>query len=213
MKKTINKLASKYQSSIIYSKTRNTFIHPLLSEAYRRLFSVISPQKQEITVRDTNILTSISEPADEVDPDNPYNEKEVIHDIFTELKESDVFWDVGANRGFYSMLAAKKGVSKVYSFEPNPRMEDKLTKNASINNVEITLKGIALSNKNKTESLENLSSNFGANKIKGEFKIKTGDHVIENACKTPDVMKIDVEGAEFNVLKGLEQNLKNIRSI
>lgn len=64
-------------------------------------------------------------------------EKSITDAFVARLRPGMTVIDVGANYGYYSLLAAccVGGKGKVYSFEPNPRTFEVLTKNIEVNNV------------------------------------------------------------------------------
>ena len=138
--------------------------------------------------------------------------------LFSKKINSEIFIDIGAHIGFYSILSSHQ-FEQLYSFEPNERNFKVLKKNIDKNK----LKNIKISNFGLGEKEEVLignsntkgelfqTSGFAINKDnkKGESVIlKKGDDVLQFKNKTLTI-KIDVEGFEFFVLKGLKNNLIN----
>ena len=152
-------------------------------------------------------------------------EKELVEKFLPRLKDKNTLWDIGANIGFYSILAAKEmsSKSKVIAFEPEKDTFNLLKKNIELNQVKnITAYEFALGDtKGKQLIYSSDTPNFGAHsfvqrtdfllKKQGtEIKIKTADSLIEESkVDIPDVIKIDVEGAEILVLRGMKKLLKN----
>ena len=136
------------------------------------------------------------------------------------LSQNQVFWDIGANIGFYSLLAAKLvGVKgHVYSFEPTPSTYQRLQKHIldnSLQNQISALQYVLGSKRGQAQLVEPSDINHGMNYFlpatsgQSLHEIESVDHLIENRnLKAPNVIKLDVEGAEFEVLKGAEQTLK-----
>ena len=129
------------------------------------------------------------------------------------------FVDVGANAGFYSLsLAILNPEVKTISIEPNAEVAAILAKNIEINNLDkrITIVNSAVgSNVEESRtlfipkitgtgggSLNNLHPEEGK-PITKEIKVDTLDNLISN-MEPMDLMKIDVEGFEFEVIKGSE---------
>lgn len=125
------------------------------------------------------------------------------------------FIDVGANKGLYSILAAKNfNCEKVYSFEPIPSTFDYLKRNASLNDIssKCDLHNLAISDKcDEIEILFNpnhsgTASIAESNKKKGSktVRIQTINYeILESffSAKTYNyILKVDVEGFEFTVL-------------
>lgn len=136
------------------------------------------------------------------------------------LKNGDVFFDVGANIGLVSLFAGKLvgENGKVFSFEPHPEVYNDLQENIRINSFKNILSfNIGLGNENKKMTLfSNLNVNRGASSLiqpsdpSGEFKVvvkKLDDFLEENLIKRVDFVKIDVEGFELEVLKGMSHLL------
>jgi FkbM family methyltransferase len=136
------------------------------------------------------------------------------------LKEDDVFYDIGANYGFYSCLAAEF-CKEVHSFEPVPKIFNYLKKNAA-DYSNIILNNLAIYNKNgiaeiyldkKCSGLSTLNiktvkrSNFNlSNKLK--IQAITLDEYVKNYSH-PTVIKMDIEGGEKIAIEGGEDFLKN----
>jgi FkbM family methyltransferase len=150
------------------------------------------------------------------------------------LKINTIF-DVGSNNGDYTMLFNQiYPKAKIFSFEPNPYL-CKIAKQKAKKKMNIKIIECAAGNKNlhrrikidlsspltnslapkntdsynyKIKKILNSEPNFKLVKIK---IIKLDDFISKN--KTPDFIKIDVEGFEHKVLKGLKKNLKKIKLI
>lgn len=136
--------------------------------------------------------------------------------LLDSLKPGDVFYDIGANVGVVSMLAAKRGVAgvKVFSFEPEPRNFSQLSRNIEKNGITtIHPQQLALGNATGSATLfvtGDVGSGFhslvpGANaeNTKVEIKIETAAKFADQKGELPTVVKIDVEGAETDVIQGL----------
>jgi len=150
----------------------------------------------------------------------------LLEDLIFELAETSFkFLDIGANMGFYSVGAALTNKSvAVIAFEPNPMIRKTLEYNATLNDVggSITFLEIALSDFRGTEtfsvpaftgsgggSLRNLHPEEGA---PNEFNVKVErlDMFRDQTIGT-DLIKIDVEGAEYNLLMGGLATIKENR--
>lgn len=137
--------------------------------------------------------------------------------LLDSLNSGDAFFDVGANVGFFSILAGRivGSTGAVYAFEPVPQNAFRVENNARLNNLHnIEVMKIALSNHcGKSELL--LARHSGGAVLKGagippdyteslEVEVYTMDAVLEKEqLRPPDLIKIDVEGAELDVLRGM----------
>ncbi|MEX0935064.1 MAG: FkbM family methyltransferase [Candidatus Paceibacterota bacterium] len=128
------------------------------------------------------------------------------------LKSNDIFYDVGANFGFYTFLGEHIITDgEVHSFEPNSRVFEYLRRNTADSEVFINMR--ALSNQVGTttffDSVEDSSSSGlfrqSARPADDYSKTKVEVTTLDEYVKThnpPTIIKIDVEGVEYKVLNG-----------
>lgn len=141
-------------------------------------------------------------------------EPEVIYTLKRLLREGDIFFDVGAYKGYYSLLASElvgeRG--KVIAFEPYKEAFEILLKNIRLNGItNIIAENVALSDFEGAGKFvpAGIGSHLGnGNQI---IKVKTLDNVVNTLKIVPDIIKIDVEGAEYSVLRGAKNVLKHYR--
>ncbi len=146
------------------------------------------------------------------------------------LKPKMTFFDVGANQGFYTLLAAKQvgPIGKVFSFEPVPSQIQKLVRNIQINRFHtVTTESLALGFKagfadmyvclDGDEALSSLrlpSNDITSAKKNIRVSVTTlDDYIKKHNILAIDFIKIDVEGGELDVLKGADNTIKNLRPI
>ena len=134
------------------------------------------------------------------------------------VKKGDVFFDIGANVGYYTLLASRQvgREGKVVAFEPVVRNLSHLYRHLELNKASnVTVISAACSD---SISLASFSSgeNFAMGHIAGDNIPKENiqivptvsvDAVAQKTGISPDVMKIDVEGAELAVLEGARATL------
>lgn len=154
------------------------------------------------------------------------NERSVLTDLISEVTKEDVFWDVGAHKGLYSVLVGKKiGDGRIVSFEPDKNLVSTFNKVCEMNNLNPSIYEIALSNKEGEIELLSTGPTSGRGVINegkldkySEFesdsaqvvKQMTADNLVsERNLDPPTIVKIDVEGAEGLVLQGMEDILSN----
>lgn len=141
-------------------------------------------------------------------------EKELLDQLLRTLRPGDVLFDVGANIGVVSLIAAATHPEiTVYAFEPMPENLEALRANIKLNGMEdrVHAHPIALSDHQGTAVLfadnqagEGTSSLVNTQKQGRKLTIETDtmDHFLDRTGVVPDVVKIDVEGAEWEVIKG-----------
>jgi FkbM family methyltransferase len=136
----------------------------------------------------------------------------------------DCIWDIGANIGHYTKIFSDKvsDSGSVYAFEPSPTNYFQLKKNCELLG-NIFLFNFGLGEKEDKVSFQQGADSIGATSrivetnIDGiEVDIVVGIDLIKNKiAKAPNAIKIDVEGYEFEVIKGLGKYLSdpNLRLI
>lgn len=141
--------------------------------------------------------------------------------IINRLAEVDLFVDIGANLGYYTCIALQAGKS-VIAFEPQQQNLSCLFKNLEANgwqeNVEVfpvalsdapgvlTLYGASGPSASLIRNWAGYSSRF-----KKTVPVSTLDNIISGRLSDKKLfIKIDVEGAEFNVMKGALKTLRRV---
>lgn len=150
-------------------------------------------------------------------------------DVVARLKQihGDVFWDIGANIGFYSFLL-RKNFKRIIAVEPNPRTAYMLKKRINfflVHNVEV--KELALSNRREWASfysgrewyagpglgnlLSGISNLYSSDSLQPRaehrFTFRVRTERFDDVSSGPvDLVKIDVE-PELLVLEGMEKSL------
>ncbi|MBN2891865.1 MAG: FkbM family methyltransferase [Bacteroidales bacterium] len=129
------------------------------------------------------------------------------------LIESDVFFDIGANIGIYTILASKIKRAETHSFEPVKETAFFLKCNIVLNEIEnlVEIHNYALGDKKGNVGFSNNldSQNHVLNSnIKADYTINV-EMLDEVAKKTPLLIKMDVEGFEMHVLNGAKNILED----
>ena len=131
------------------------------------------------------------------------------------ITKSSVVFDVGAHCGFYTLLASElvgaKG--KVFEFEPLPRNLRYLREHLRINGVlNVTVVEAAVSDKCGVSFFDpgpHHSMGKLVSSVPLRFNTVSLDSLVnKDGFPVPDYIKIDVEGAEAQVLSGAESILK-----
>ena len=142
------------------------------------------------------------------------------------IKVGNIVVDVGANIGLHTLNMARivGNTGRVFAFEPDPSNFEILEKNVKINNYQnIILEQKAVGDKNGRTTLYQ-SDHPGMHRIFPQTKQAKGQVQVEltsldkyfidsNLADKINFIKIDVEGLEFSVLKGMKNILKNNKKI
>ncbi len=137
------------------------------------------------------------------------------------LRAGDCFVDIGANAGYFSLLAASivGPEGRVLAFEPNPEVRAILLQNIARNgyrNIEIC-PACCTDSPGRVKLFLNRSYNSGgcsmsagnaASNIAIEVDAVRADSGIARLPKPPAIVKIDAEGAEALVLRGMAETLR-----
>lgn len=142
--------------------------------------------------------------------------------LLMKQKDDICFYDIGANSGYYGILAAYLGRGKIkcYSFEPQMEYFNCLKESIYLNRLEGVMAPFNLALSDKDGEVDIYGGGSGASLEKsflgaGDFpkrKIKIeklDDLAKKENLESPDFVKIDVEGHELSVLRGAESVIKN----
>lgn len=147
-----------------------------------------------------------------------HHETERVTRLIDTLTEDDVFYDIGANIGFYACAAAALTDATVHAFEPHPgnarRLEENLARNAASAAVhELALGATTGETAFVTASPEEpgpghgvFKQTRGSDDAASEITVqeRTASEVVDTGLAArPTVVKIDVEGSEGKVLDGM----------
>lgn len=132
-----------------------------------------------------------------------------------------LFVDVGANLGYWSLIASSKQFNKKKSIaiEPLKSNYNFLKKNQSDNKRRFQILNIGIGEKNKYSKIfysgsfsnagASINKDNGSNLINSEIiKIDTIDNILSNKRDKKIIIKLDIEGNEINAIKGAKRTLK-----
>ena len=152
-------------------------------------------------------------------------------DWIDNFKENSTLYDIGANISLYSIYAAKTKNCSVNAFEPCFFNTDYLAKNIYKNSLHknINIFPIVLGDINQLISFNTPNTMSGNALSQANFKSSANSFAAECIynlpcftldiiikyfkLKQPDYLKIDVDGAELEILKGSKVTLKKVKSI
>ncbi len=131
------------------------------------------------------------------------------------MRQGDVFYDVGANIGSYSLLAAAAGASRIHAFEPVHSTSIRLARNVAINalGARVSIHECALGACEGDVAMtrdEDTTNHVAVETTAGSVAtvpLRQFDTFYVQG--TPSFIKIDVEGYEEQVVKGAEAALSD----
>jgi FkbM family methyltransferase len=137
------------------------------------------------------------------------------------LQPGDVFYDLGANVGFFTLLAARLvgPTGRVIAFEPDPRNAATLRGNIDANdfdNVQIIEQGVS----EQSGTMSFMLADSTASHFVGDGAAVAGttpvpvtslDDFLTDGVPAPTVLKLDIEGEEVRALRGAARLLRTHR--
>jgi FkbM family methyltransferase len=185
----------------------------------------ICGQKLRFAVHDKFEITEI---------DGMFEEDEFIRRILDSLQQDDILYDVGANIGIVALAAAKRAGAndvRVLAFEPEPNNVQRLRQNIELNQlggaIDVQACGLGRAPGRAELHLAEGDYSGGSHSIGPQegratsngngatksvwIELDSVDHRASAGAVLPTVMKIDVEGAEMEVLLGAETLLRQQR--
>lgn len=149
----------------------------------------------------------------------PWEENETLWFVQS-IKPGDVVVDVGANVGYYTLIAGKLvgDTGRVYAFEPDPQGFELLRRNVQLNGLtNVVLEQKAASNETGTLKLFLAEENKGDHRVynpEGENRRSVTvdavrlDDYFEGREASVDFVKVDTQGAEYAILAGMQETLR-----
>ena len=210
--------------------------------------------KRDLTVK-YGLASGVKFNAGAYNPDTSLGTYEIpVQEVLSQyLKPGSVFYDIGANVGFFTILGAKivNPEGKVYAFEPEAKNVATLRRNVEQNNFDnVTIIGKAVSKTTGAEklwlteycgshtltpenpelarkctnvkALSSIGSSQQPESVPSFLKVKEcvtvdtvaiDDLLQQQEIEPPTLVKIDVEGAEIDVLQGMSQTLEKYQPI
>lgn len=178
-------------------------------ELRSRLRWAVNPQEQVLLVGEDAQHINATIPATDYNmwvTASKFNEREQVEWLLDRVDRETVFWDVGANIGIYTLTVGQVAGETV-AFEPHPYVSSLLEENVDGNGLQhVHVAKHALGSKPDVVGMV-MNHRYGIKPF--TTQVVRGDSL--QFVPTPDVVKIDVEGWEFDVIQGLEGLLDDIR--
>lgn len=151
-----------------------------------------------------------------------------MQEVFeTYVRPGQVFYDIGANIGYFTIIGARLvgPEGRVHAFEPVPANAAAVRHNCSLNGFgRVTVWENAVSDHSGRAEMylaeyaggSALTSAAPPPDVKGRLAVQAvaiDDLVQRGAIEPPDFVKVDVEGAEMSVLRGMQETLDQYRPV
>jgi FkbM family methyltransferase len=140
-----------------------------------------------------------------------------------EVRKGSVVYDLGANVGFYSLLASTLvgNEGMVFSFEPSPRNLQYLSKHIELNRIlNCRIFDMAVFSNDGVAQFHLDSNHAEGRLIQGKqlhtvpvTTVKLDTLVFSRGMAPPDLLKCDIEGGEYEALKGAEAILRQFAPV
>lgn len=140
-------------------------------------------------------------------------EEHDIRDKYWNIKEGDIVFDVGSSYGSYALTATAMGAT-VLAFEPEKTVFCDLVANIKLNNwqTKCFAFNLALWSEKKTVNMKNWAPHWPTRAITSDYPTDTLTSIADTWKITRlDWIKIDVEGAEVNVIQGGLETIKRFK--
>lgn len=151
-------------------------------------------------------------------------------DWINSFNNTDIFWDIGANVGQYSLYAALRKLT-ILSFEPSASNYYVLSKNIEINKMDDRILALCVAFNDITsldsfymanteiggalhsfgEAIDWRGQQFSASFVQSMIGFSIDDFIEQFNPPFPNHIKIDVDGNEGDIVKGAEKTLKDKR--
>jgi FkbM family methyltransferase len=163
-------------------------------------------------------------------PDQSYAlgyEPQVSAAIRDSFDAGGVFYDIGANEGWCSLIAARRmdPAGRVFAFEPDATNVAVLERNALRNQAKIDIVKLGVGDRRETVRFASYAG-YGlvnhvitpdapaaSDALVSEIELTTIDDFVASSDRPPTLIKIDVEGFELQVLRGARATLASHRPV
>lgn len=202
----------RFYKKILKRPAKKLGLHDIFAEKYVQFIDSYTR-----SVNGTTAIFTVSD-LDDLSYFKTDREQDVLEDLLRRIRSDDIFFDIGSNVGLYSCLVGTQIVEgRVVAFEPVPDIASRLQDNLHVNGLtdqsevrECVLADGTGQTKLARRGDRASESTIAASDIDSTITVPMtrGDDIVQNAeLPQPTVVKIDVEGAELRVLRGMKETL------
>lgn len=215
---SLNRVCVRIYKDLLQKFVRAAGVERSVKRAYWAVLLTVSDDVWELSVGDAKAEFPVDSKG-EFQRFTRGFEEETLERFVDEIEPDDVFYDIGANIGLYTCIVGDSITDgEVCSFEPSPANVEALQRNIDRNGVPATVYEYALSNENAEIELTFSAEVGDSGTVKGRGGLeqtvtvasRTVDSLVDDGdIPVPNVVKIDVEGAEYDVLDGMHSTLEH----
>ena len=214
---------NKYITGFFRAIRINKLLNKLLKELHIRTKRWIMESKygqklrEEITGQLTvqGVIFNLYDPLHWYLPDSPYltaktYEPAVTHLLKALIKKKSCFLDIGSQSGFFTVFVGSLNKDcEIHSFEPNSEYFFVTKYNVDLNNLDVNLYCMALSDETAEIPLFGGGMKVKENERYEMVNALPFDNLAQKENIHPDIIKLDVHGGEGKVLFGMKKALKD----
>lgn len=191
--------------------------------AYWRGRLTVLPEDGTVSVGGTTARFGVSTRSERRRVRHLGGERFVLEEFLDGLAGTETVWDVGACVGTYAcFLAQRLPEGRIVAFEPEPtnvaRLRANLRANAPADRWTVT--AAALSDRDGMATLDSefVEPGGGHHHLteadgRVQVDVRRGESLVSEGTPAPDVLKLDVQGAELKVLRGMGGSLSTVDRI
>jgi len=207
----------------VETAVRSLGLKTALRDGYYKLLFTFGSDRVDAEVKGASARFEVRSLSEKSRASNvPGSGRPTLPSLIDEIRGDDVFFEIGANIGVISCLVGDRiETGQVVAFEPHPLNTDRLRVHFDNNDVPGSVYEVALSDEESEMDLGIDSSETGAggHSISSDgtedvltVESKRGDSLVSSeGIPTPNVVYIDVEGAELRVIRGMRESLRSER--
>lgn len=242
IRKTVRHIRS-FMGLAGYIKSENQIIHRKLDEALYFIHMVKNSQSAQIGEFETitRIFTGQLMYVDTRDASvAPHlimsgHWEETITSVFNRvIKPNDIVFDVGANFGYFGIVAGSKTRNKIVFVEANPHLIPYIKKSSAVAGLlrQSIVENVAVSDKSGSAPFYFVEDAWGSSglhdtntmsknddynyELREKIKVRVDtidDIASRNSIRSVDVLKLDVEGVEPEAYMGMKKLVKNSKQL
>lgn len=214
---TIAELRDRLYRGPVRSIVRQLNLEDPLYGLYCRALIITTDGVLERTVANTSTQFHISTREEVSFFESLGGESAVFEDLLPRLQADDTFLDIGAHIGLYTCYVGNRVIDgELIAVEPDPANVSRLMENLDLNGLEATVVEKAISDEEDEIVLDTDPRKISLLQTDTEQPMRIQTTSVDSLVRhdripTPSVVKMDIDGGELDALRGMKNQLDNIR--